>query len=73
MAVHQQRRLRPVTIQELLTPKRETVLSRCTHCDRDRHDRDHELVEAALRKRIRLLEMKLYELEAGLTPTAKAG
>ena len=63
MAVTQQRRGRPVTIQELLTPPREIVPSRCTHCDRDRVDRDHELVEAALRKRIRALEMKLYEVD----------
>jgi len=73
MAVTQQRRSRPVTIQELLGPQRETVLSRCTHCDRDRIDRDHELVEAALRKRIRLLEMRLHELEAGLARPANAG
>lgn len=73
MAVTHQRRGRPVTIQELLTPQREIVPSRCTQCDRDRVDRDRELVEAALRKRIRLLEMKLYEFEAGLTRTANAG
>ena len=66
MAVTQQRRGRPVTIQELLIPQREIIPSRCTHCDRDRVDRDHELVEAALRKRIRALEMKMYELEAGV-------
>jgi hypothetical protein len=64
MAVTQPRHGRPVTIQELLTPQRQIVPSRCTHCDRDRVDRDHELVEAALRKRIRALEMKLYEIES---------
>lgn len=73
MAATQQRRGRPVTIQERLAPQREIVLSRCTHCDRDRIDRDHELVEAALRKRIRLLEMRLHELEAGLARPANAG
>jgi hypothetical protein len=63
-----QRRSRPATIQELLTP-REIVMSRCPHCTRDSADRDHELVEAALRKRIRMLEMRLYELEGGLART----
>lgn len=72
MAVPHQRRGRPVTIQELLTP-REVVSPRCTHCNRDGADRDHELVQAALRKRIRMLEMKLYELEAGLARPANAG
>ena len=72
MAVHQHRgqaRGQSVTIQELLTPPREAVPARCTHCARDSADRDHELVQAALRKRIRVLEMKLYELEAGLART----
>jgi hypothetical protein len=68
-----QRRSQPMTIQELLTPQRHIVSPRCTHCNRDSADRDHELVEAALRKRIRVLEMRLYELEAGLNRTAKAG
>jgi hypothetical protein len=62
-----------MTIQELLTPQRNIVSPRCTHCNRDSADRDNELVEAALRKRIRVLEMRLYELEAGLNRTAKAG
>jgi len=65
-----QRRSRPMTIQELLTPQREIVASRCTHCARDSAERDHELVQAALRKRIRMLEMRLHELEGGLARTA---
>ena len=73
MAVTHQRRGQSVTIQELLAPQREIVPPRCTHCDRDRVDRDHELVEAALRKRIRALEMKLYEMEAGAARAANAG
>jgi len=61
-----QRRHRPSTIQELLDSQRETVPTRCTHCGRDAADRDHELVQAALRARIRRLEAKLSELEAEL-------
>jgi len=64
-----QRRERMVSIQERLTSQREAVTTRCTHCARDSVDRDHELVQAALRKRIRLLELKLYELEAKLAGT----
>ncbi|HEX2688002.1 MAG TPA: hypothetical protein VHN14_15345 [Kofleriaceae bacterium] len=73
MAVTPQRRGRPVAIQELLAPQREMVRSRCTHCDRDRMDRDHELALAALRKHIHMLELKLYELEARPARTANAG
>jgi hypothetical protein len=61
-----QRREEMTTIRELLTSQRQAVASRCTHCARDSVDRDHELVQAALRKRIRLLEMRIYELEARL-------
>jgi hypothetical protein len=61
-----QRRDQMTTIRELLTSQRQTVAPRCTHCARDSVDRDHELVQAALQKRIRLLEMKLHELEATL-------
>jgi len=64
-----QRREQMRTIRELLTSQRETVAPRCSHCARDSVDRDHELVQAALRKRIRLLEMKLYDLEATLFST----
>jgi hypothetical protein len=59
-----QRRGRLMTIQELLLSQRESVPTRCTHCGRDSIDRDHELVQAALRARIRLLEAKVYDLEA---------
>ena len=65
-----QRRHRPITIQELLDTQREIVPTRCTHCGRDAADREHELVQAALRARIRLLEAKIYELEAELNTIA---
>ena len=65
-----QRRHRPITIQELLDTQREIVQTRCTHCGRDAADREHELVQAALRARIRLLEAKIYELEAELNTIA---
>lgn len=58
------RRGRLMSIQELLLVQRETVPTRCTHCSRDSADRDHELVQAALRARIRMLEAKVYDLEA---------
>jgi len=40
--------------------------TRCTHCGRDAHDRDHELLQAALRARIRVLEARVWALEADL-------
>jgi hypothetical protein len=55
---------RLMTVQELLLSQRESVPTRCTHCGRDSADRDHELVQAALRARIRMLEAKVYDLEA---------
>ena len=58
------RRGRLMTIQELLLSQRESVPTRCTQCGRDSADRDHELVQAALRARIRMLEAKVYDLEA---------
>jgi hypothetical protein len=58
-----QRRGRLITIQELLNSQRESVPTRCSHCRRDSTDRDHELVQAALRARIRVLETRLRELE----------
>ena len=69
MAVSQ-RRSRLITIQELLDIQRESVPVRCTHCRRDSADRDHELVHAALRARIRALEIKVSELEAELAGVA---
>jgi hypothetical protein len=62
----QQRRGRLITIQELLDSQRETSAARCKHCGRDGTDRDHELLQAALRARIRVLEAKVCELEAEL-------
>jgi hypothetical protein len=61
-----QRREQMTTIRERLTSQRHVVTPRCTHCARDSVDRDHELVQAALQKRIRMLEMKIYDLEARL-------
>lgn len=61
-----QRRGRLITIQELLDIQRESVPARCAHCRRDATDRDHELVQAALRARIRVLETRLSELETKL-------
>jgi hypothetical protein len=60
------RRSRPPTLQELLTSQRELAPPRCAHC-RDRAAQDHELVERALRVRIRALEIRLAELEAQLS------
>lgn len=60
----QHRRERLMSIRELLDSQREVVPTRCTHCGRDAHDRDHELLQAALRARIRVLEARVWELEA---------
>jgi hypothetical protein len=60
----QHRRDRLLSIRELLDSQREIVPTRCTHCGRDAHDRDHELLQAALRARIRVLEARVWELEA---------
>jgi hypothetical protein len=58
------RRRRLMTIQELLLSQRESVPTRCARCGRDSADREQELVQAALRARIRMLEAKVYDLEA---------
>jgi len=60
------RRARLITLQELLNSQRETGPVRCSHCGRDSADRDHELVQQALRVRIRVLEARVSELEAQL-------
>jgi hypothetical protein len=57
-------------IPELLDSQRETVAPRCTHCGRDDNDRDHELLQAALRARIRVLEARVWALEAELAATS---
>lgn len=69
MAV-QQRRDRLMTMRELLESQRETVPSYCMHCGRDTSERDHELLQAALRARIRVLEARVCELEAELAMTS---
>ena len=60
----QHRRDRQMSIREILDSQREVVPTRCTHCGRDAHDRDHERLQAALRARIRMLEARVWELEA---------
>ena len=62
----QQRRERLISIRELLDTQREVVPTRCTHCGRDAHDRDHERLQAALRARIRMLEARVEALTAEL-------
>lgn len=62
----QQRRDRLMTIRELLESQRESVPTHCVHCGRDASERDHELLNAALRARIRVLEARVCELEAEL-------
>ena len=59
------RRGRLITIQELLDIQRESEPARCERC-RDTGDRDHELLQAALRARIRVLETRVSELETKL-------
>jgi hypothetical protein len=63
------RRPRLLTLQELLTSQRESGPVRCTHCGRDSADRDHEVVQQALRVRIRVLEARIAELEAQIAGT----
>ena len=60
MATPHHRRM--LTIQELLESQRQSAAGRCRHCGRENADRDHELVESALRARIRILEARLGEL-----------
>jgi len=66
----QQRRDRLMTIRELLESQRETVSTHCVHCGGDTADRDHHLLLAALRARIRVLEAKVCDLEAELAMTS---
>lgn len=68
MGLPRARRL--ITIQELLDSQREVVPRRCTHCGRDNAERDHELVQAALRARIKALETRLGEFELRLAGKA---
>ena len=65
-----QRRDRLMTMRELLESQREIVPTHCTHCGRDMAARDHELLQAALRARIRVLEARVCELEAELAMTS---
>ncbi|HEX4421681.1 MAG TPA: hypothetical protein VH165_27405 [Kofleriaceae bacterium] len=45
---------------------REVVPVRCTYCGRDEADREFEMVQDALRGRIRMLEARVRDLEAML-------
>jgi len=65
----QQRRERLMTIRDLLDAPRGAVEGRCAHCGRDPQDRDHELLQAALRARIRVLEARVWALEAEASTT----
>ncbi len=46
---------------------REVVAVRCSYCGRDDADRDFEIVQDALRGRIRALEARVLDLEAMLS------
>jgi hypothetical protein len=59
-----------MTIRELLNTQREAGPTYCAHCGRDASDRDHELLQAALRARIRVLEAKVCELEAEIATSS---
>lgn len=67
-----QRRSRLITIQELLDIQRESVPTRCAHCHRDLADRDHDVIDQALRLQIRALESRVRELETRLAGAAEA-
>ncbi|MEO7732282.1 MAG: hypothetical protein ABIY55_15020 [Kofleriaceae bacterium] len=54
------------TIEELLHVQRESSPMRCTHCNRDSHDHERDLVEDVLRMRIRELEERVAKVEAWL-------
>jgi len=60
----QQPRDRLMSMGELLETQRETAPDYCVHCGRNTTERDHELLHAALRARIRVLEARVCELEA---------
>lgn len=66
----QQPRDRLMTMRELLDTQRETAPDYCVHCGRDTTQRDHELLHASLRARIRVLEARVCELEAELAMTS---
>jgi hypothetical protein len=57
---------RPLTLEDLLLSSRDEVPVRCNHCGRDGADREYEMVQDALRGRIRALEAKVRDLEAML-------
>ena len=54
------------TIEELLDVQRASSPMRCTHCKRDSHDHERDLVEDVLRTRIRELEDRVAKVEAWL-------
>ncbi len=55
-----------MTMEELLHVQRESSPVRCTHCKRDSHDHERDLVEEGLRVRIRELEARVAKVEAWL-------
>lgn len=61
-----QHRHHVLTLQDLMMSHREVVPVRCTYCGRDEADREFEMVQDALRGRIRMLEARVRDLEAML-------
>ncbi len=62
------RKERAISLQDLLMlPHEHEVSERCNHCGRDGADRDYEMVQEALRGRVRMLEAKVRDLELMLT------
>ena len=57
-----------VDLQEvlMLPHDHDEVQERCNYCGRDGADRDFDMVQEALRGRIRVLEAKVRDLEAML-------
>jgi hypothetical protein len=62
------RKEREITLNDILMlPHEHDAGERCGHCGRDNADRDYEMVQEALRGRIRVLEAKVRDLELMLT------
>lgn len=61
-------RKRTLDLQEVLMLPHDhgEVQERCNYCGRDGADRDFDMVQEALRGRIRVLEAKVRDLEAML-------
>lgn len=55
-----------LSLNDLMIAHHEAVPVRCSYCGRDDADRDFEIVQDALRGRIRALESRVRDLEAML-------